>query len=72
VRADETKRHGTLLGVNDFDTYGIDLPMCLLHKSWHPDTIQAKVDRYNALDLPMDHPLKFAGRADPLPEWAHE
>ena len=71
ITADETKQHGTLIGLSD-DIYGIETPMCLLHKSWHPDTIQAKVDRYNRIGLQMDHPLDFAGKPEPLPKWAHE
>ena len=71
IQGDETVRHGTLIGLSD-DVYGIGTPMCLLHKSWHPDTIDAKIARYNKLDLPMTHPLKFAGTPEPLPDWAHE
>lgn len=71
IRGDLTKRHGTLIGLSD-DVYGIDTPMCLLHKSWRPDTIEAKMDRYNKVGLPMHHPLGFAGKPEPLPEWAHE
>ena len=72
VRADEDVRHGTLIGIDDTDMFGIDTPLCLLHKSWHPDTIQEKVDRYNALDLPTTHPLTYAGEPRPLPNWACE
>lgn len=71
VRGDLSVKHGTLLGIDDSDTYGINTPMCLLHKSWHPDTIDAKVTKYNSIDLPMNHPLDFAGTPEPLPEWAH-
>ena len=72
VRGDESVRHGTLLGIDDTDTYGIDTPLCLLHKSWHPNTIEAKVEKYNAIDLPMNHPLEFAGAPELLPNWACE
>lgn len=71
IRGDLSKRHGTLIGLSN-DVYGIDLPLCLLHRSWNPDTIEAKINRYNKLDLPMNHPLFFAGKPEPLPDWAHE
>lgn len=71
IRADESLRHGGLIGLSD-DFYGIEPPMCLLHKSWHPDTIEKKVARYNALGLNMDNPLSFAGTPEALPEWARE
>lgn len=71
IRADENVRHGTLVGLIP-DHRKLGIPFCLLHASWHPETIQAKVDRYNALDLPMTHPTQFAGEAVPLPEWAVE
>jgi glycosyltransferase involved in cell wall biosynthesis len=73
VYADEKLRHGTILGMtNNF--YGLPLPYCLLHKSWMPDTIDAKVDRYNKLELPMNHPADGVtfGKPEPLPEYAHE
>lgn len=72
IRADPNVRHGTLIGTNP-SPYNIELPFCLLHRSWYPDTIQAKVDRYNALGLPMNHPLEHPesyGKLEPLPEWA--
>lgn len=71
IRADPAYHHGTLTGLHP-DPYPIALPFCLLHKSWHPDTVQRKVDRYNALGIPNDHPLDFAGKPEPLPEWAVE
>lgn len=71
IHADESVRHGTLVGLTD-DYCGIDPPMCLLHKSWHPKTIKAKIRRYNALGLQMHHPLTFAGTPVALPEWAVE
>jgi glycosyltransferase involved in cell wall biosynthesis len=73
IRADESIRHGTLTGLaEDKDIMNLNPPHCLLHKSWHPDTVQKKVDRYNALGIPNDHPLDFAGKPDPLPSWAVE
>lgn len=71
IRADPNVRHGTLLGLHP-DPLKLDTPFCLLHKSWSPETVQAKIDRYNALGLPMQHPFEFAGKPEPLPEWAHE
>lgn len=71
IRADEAVRHGTIIGITE-DYYGIDLPKCLLHYSWHPDTIEAKIRRYNKLRLPMNHPLNFAGKPEPIPDWAVE
>jgi hypothetical protein len=74
VRTDKEKEHGTLI-MDAGSVLPIDPPMCLLHKSWHPDTMQAKVDRYNAIGLPMNHPLEHPeayGVPEPLPEWAYE
>lgn len=71
ITTDKSKEHGTLTGLVD-NYYGVDLPACLLHKSWHPDTVQDKVDRYNAIGLPATHPLRYAGIPEPLPKWAHE
>lgn len=71
IRADESVRHGTLVGLSD-DKVSLMPPMCLLHKSWNPKTIRAKIRRYNALGLAMEHPLKFAGKPEVLPEWAVE
>lgn len=71
ITADESVRHGTMIGLSA-TPYSIEIPMCLLHKSWHPDTIEKKVVRYNALGLNMDSPLDFAGKPEPLPDWAHE
>lgn len=69
IRADESVRHGTLIGTIS-NPYRLEVPYCLLHYSWHPDTVQKKIDRYNALGLPMEHPLDFAGTPEVLPEWA--
>ena len=72
VYADETIRHGTILGMTN-DYLGLDLPYCLLHRSWMPDTIDAKVERYNKLELPMNHPVDGTfGQPEPLPEFARE
>ena len=71
IYANNLARHGTILGVST-DVYPVQLPCCLLHKSWHPETINTKVDRYNKLGLPMENPLNFAGVPVPLPDWAYE
>lgn len=71
IHADKNERHGTLRGLSD-SVMKIIPPSCLLHKSWHPDTIEKKMDRYNAIGLPMFNPLEFAGNLEKLPEWAHE
>lgn len=71
ISADPAVRHGTLIGLQP-NPYPVSLPFCLLHKSWHPDTVQGKVDRYNALGLPANHPLEYAKEPEPLPEWACE
>jgi len=69
IHADPAQKHGTIVGTHP-DNYGIDPPMCLLHKSWHPATIEAKMKRYNTLGIAMSHPLQFAGKPELLPEWA--
>lgn len=71
IRADESVRHGTLLGLTP-DFCRIMPPACLLHKSYGPDTIDNKLERYNALGLPMNHPLETNGALLDLPEWAYE
>lgn len=71
IRADMSIRHGTLLGVRN-DYLALDTPYCLLHKSYSPETIDAKLKRYNALGLPMLHPLETNGELADLPEWAVE
>ena len=70
IRADETIRHGTITGI--VTAHNLQPPNCLLHKSWNPETIQKKMDRYNKLGLPMNHPFSFAGEPVQLPEWAKE
>jgi glycosyltransferase involved in cell wall biosynthesis len=71
IHADESVRHGTLLGITK-DVHGINTPPCLLHRSWLPDTIDAKVKRYKALGIDMGHPFTFCGELAALPEWARE
>lgn len=71
IRADPSVHHGTLIGLHS-QPYNLETPMCLLHKSWHPDTIEDKIKRQNAVGIQMEHPLKFAGTPEPLPEWAVE
>ena len=69
IWADPAIRHGTVLGLYD-TPHKLNIPYCLLHRSWHPDTVQQKIDRYNKVGLKMNHPLNFAGDLKPLPEWA--
>jgi len=71
IRADESLKHGTLIG-HTSDSYGIDTPMCLLHYSWHPDTIEKKLAHYRAVGIEMMHPLEMfnAKKPAPLPGWA--
>lgn len=71
ISADMGQKHGTIIGTTA-NNYAIELPMCLLHKSWHPATIDQKINRYNTLGLPMTHPLQFAGKPEPLPDFARE
>jgi glycosyltransferase involved in cell wall biosynthesis len=71
LRANESIHHGTLWGTMA-DGRGLDTPLCLLHKSWNPETIDAKIKRYTALGIDMGHPFTFCGELAALPEWAHE
>jgi glycosyltransferase involved in cell wall biosynthesis len=71
ICADESIRHGTLVGLSS-NPYGLEPPHCLLHKSYSLETIDAKLERYNALGLPMLHPLETNGELKDLPEWAVE
>lgn len=71
VRADETKRHGTYIGISNV-YFGIEPPMCLLHKSWCPDTIEAKMARYNKLGIEMRHPIQSCGPVQKIEEWMVE
>ncbi len=70
IHADPDARHGTMVGITD-NQRKLATPYSLLHRTWHPDTIQQKMDRYNALGLPMNHPFTWAGELEDLPEWAH-
>jgi glycosyltransferase involved in cell wall biosynthesis len=72
VRADNSKHHGTIATSTGHNILGLDEPFCLLHKSWHPNTIDAKVARYNKLNIQTGRPETFAGEPAPLPSWAHE
>lgn len=71
IYTDMGEKHGTLKGLID-DPCQVHLPMCLLHRSWHPKTIRAKMKRYNDIGLPMNHPFTFAGKPVKLPEWAKD
>lgn len=71
IRADPEVRHGTMIGLSSNPSI-IEPPNCLLHRSWYPETIQQKIDRYNSIGLPMSHPRDFAGDLQPLPEWAND
>lgn len=71
IHADESIRHGTIVGITN-NHLGLDTPLCLIHKSWHPDTIDRKVDRYNKLGIVMGRPETFAGEIASLPDWAYE
>lgn len=73
IRADESIRHGTLTGLaKDENIFKLKVPYCLLHKSYGPDTIDEKLAKYNAIGLPMSHPLETNGELRELPSWAHE
>ena len=71
IHADPNIHHGTLVGLSD-NPYKLETPMCLLHKSWCSETIDAKVERQNAVGIQMGHPFTFAGKPEPLPNWARE
>jgi glycosyltransferase involved in cell wall biosynthesis len=72
IRADESIRHGTLVGLTEKNLFRLKTPYSLLHKSYGPDTIDKKLERYNALGLPMLHPLETNGELRDLPSWAIE
>ena len=73
IRPDHSLRHGTLIGLaEDRRIFKLKTPYCLLHKSYSPETIDAKLERYNALGLPMMHPLETNGELRDLPAWAVE
>lgn len=71
IKADVNVKHGTIIGLSENPT-SLDLPYCLLHKSWHPDTIDAKREKYNIIGIPMLPLSHFAGEPELLPDWAHE
>lgn len=72
IHADENIHHGTLVGLHP-QPYNVELPMCLLHYSWHPDTIEQKIARYKAMGIAFSHPFNMANAGTPVevPEWAH-
>jgi hypothetical protein len=72
IHADESIRHGTLVGLTEENLFKLKIPYSLLHKSYGPETIDAKLERYNALGLTMYHPLQTNGELRDLPEWAVE
>lgn len=74
IRADLNIQHGTILGTTDTEAYPVPIPMCLLHKSWYPDTIDAKVEKYRKIGIECDHPFVMpnAGKPVELPDWAVE
>lgn len=71
IQADPAFHHGTLTGLSS-EPLMLDIPYCLLHKSYDPTTIDAKLERYNALGLTMLHPLETNGELRDLPSWAIE
>jgi len=71
IKADINVKHGTLLGLAKSPRVILP-PAVLLHKSWHPDTVEAKMQRYKAIGLEMNHPLNFAGAPKKLPDYAKE
>lgn len=71
IHADENQWHGTIVGATGYNL-GLDIPLCLLHKSWNENTIDAKIVKYKLFGIDMEHPFQFAGNPTELPEWAHE
>lgn len=72
IRADMNLRHGTLLGLATENIMRLQTPFSLLHKSWHPNTINDKINKYNAVGIEMSHPTTFAGNPEKLPLWAYD
>ena len=72
IKADLDKHHGTIIGTTNTDVYKIKPPMCLLHYSWNPETIDKKLEHYKKVGIDMAHPfdMKNAGTAVDIPEWA--
>lgn len=71
IHANEAEWHGTIVGTTA-NNLGLDLPYCLLHKSWNEQTIDEKVKKYNLFGIQTGRPHSFAGSPVPLPEYAHE
>lgn len=71
VHADNNIQHGTIVGLSE-NPKRLDLPYCLLHKSWNPETIDAKRERYNTIGLTMLPLSHFAGEPENLPDYAVE
>lgn len=71
IHADEGQWHGTIVGTTA-NNLGLDLPYCLLHKSWNEQTIDEKVKKYNLFGIQTGRPHSFAGSPTTLPEYAHE
>jgi glycosyltransferase involved in cell wall biosynthesis len=71
IHADEKVRHGTLVGLSDH-LYGVNIPMCLLHYSWSPATIEQKLEHYKKVGFQMHHPFNMSNAKTPVnaPEWA--
>jgi hypothetical protein len=69
IWVDPAQRHGTILGTHE-SPGKILPPYGLLHRSWNPETIHQKMNKYNLIGLPMNHPFDFAGELKPLPDWA--
>jgi len=72
IYADEEETFSAIRGMSDLQFSVLTPPLCLLHKSWNPETIQEKLVRYNESGLTMHHPFTFAGDPAELPEWARE
>ena len=71
IHADPNEKHGTMLGISG-DHCDILPPSVLLHRSWNPETIDKKMERYNKIGIKMNHPLQFAGKPVELPDYARE
>lgn len=69
IYADNRIKHGTILGMST-DIFPVELPSCLLHMSWNPETIEKKLAHYLAVGIDMGHPYTFAGEPAPIPDWA--
>jgi len=67
-------RHEIRVKADPSDGFYLERPYCLLHK-FAPDeeTIQRKKNFYvmSGQHPSMQHPLKFGGRLESLPKWAH-